>query len=141
MARHHVAPSLSRRCYRRRAVFSRSRCVAAIFVVWSPSSTAGDGDDVQVNNHRVTRWPPRTAEGEVVAVVAGGRGSGGGCHQLAGPIGVVIDDASNLYVVENHNHRVSRWALGASAGDIVAGGQGEGDHENQLRYPMGVFVA
>ena len=55
-------------------------------------------------------------------------------------ISLFVDNSGNIYVAEMFNHRVSKWAPGASEGIIVAGGNGSGSSYNQLNMPTGVFV-
>lgn len=71
--------------------------------------------------------------------VAGGSG-GNGLNQLNGPVRLFMDAAGNLYIPDASNHRVVKWAPGASAGVIVAGGNGQGSGANQLNTPMGVYA-
>ncbi len=46
-----------------------------------------------------------------------------------------------MYIPDWANHRVVRWARGASAGVVVAGGHDEGARLDQLNGPAGVAVA
>merc|ERR1711920_313941 len=48
--------------------------------------------------------------------------------------------AGNVYIADCVNHRVQRWAPGASEGTTVAGGNGSGQAHNQLNFPSGIFV-
>ena len=45
-----------------------------------------------------------------------------------------------IYVADFYNHRVVRWAPGASEGVVVAGGNGNGGDLNQTAYPSSVLV-
>lgn len=56
------------------------------------------------------------------------------------PSGMAIDKVGNIYVADQFNHRVQRWAPGATTGVTVAGGNGEGSSAAQLYYPLGVAV-
>ena len=51
-----------------------------------------------------------------------------------------VDAAGNVYVADQANHRVQKWAPGASAGITVAGGNGPGSTANKLHNPYGVFA-
>lgn len=44
--------------------------------------------------------------------VAGGNGFASAANQLAWAVGVALDGSGNLYVADNYNHRVQRWAPG-----------------------------
>ncbi len=72
--------------------------------------------------------------------VAGGNGYGGNANQLTGPWGVSIDGSGNVYVADQVNNRIQRWAPGADTGITVAGGKGSGVNANQLSRPTGVYV-
>lgn len=72
--------------------------------------------------------------------VAGGSSDGSGSDQLSQPRGITIDASGNLYIADFGNHRIQKWAPGASAGETVAGGNAAGDAANQLNYPSGVAV-
>lgn len=71
--------------------------------------------------------------------VAGGHGVGAGTNQFM-PGAVFVDTAGNIYIADENDHRVLKWAPGAGAGTVVAGGHGAGSAADQLNYPMGVFV-
>lgn len=71
--------------------------------------------------------------------VAGGS-NGNALNQLNDPRHAFVDAAGNVYVPDMNNHRVVKWAPGASAGVIVAGGNGAGAAANQLNGPISVYV-
>jgi sugar lactone lactonase YvrE len=73
-------------------------------------------------------------------VVAGGNGAGSAANQLNEPFHIAVDAAGNVYVSDQNNHRVQKWAPGATSGVAVAGGNGSGTATNQLSSPTGVFV-
>lgn len=76
-----------------------------------------------------------------IKVVAGGNGRGSAQNQFNSPeLGLFLDGAGNLYVADRGNHRVQKWAPGASSGTTVAGGNGQGGAANQLDYPSGIFL-
>jgi hypothetical protein len=76
-----------------------------------------------------------------VFIVAGNHGSGSSSTQLGFPAGgISVDAAGNVYVADNLNNRVQKWAPGATAGVTVAGGHGAGSGANQLSGPRDVFV-
>jgi gliding motility-associated-like protein len=73
--------------------------------------------------------------------VAGMSGvDGTGANQLNQPGGIFLDAAGNLYIADETNNRVQKWAPGASSGVTVAGGNGAGAAANQLSSPAAVFV-
>ncbi len=71
-----------------------------------------------------------------------GSGSSGAGY-LSNPTDVFVDAAGNVYVADQNNSRVQRFAVGStsgSAGVTVAGGNGYGSNANQLSYPSSVYV-
>ncbi|WP_185155502.1 Ig-like domain-containing protein [Rudanella paleaurantiibacter] len=72
--------------------------------------------------------------------VAGTSIPGSTASDLRNPNGIFLDAAGNLYVADGGNHRVQRWAPGASEGITVAGGNGQGSAANQLDTPVDVWV-
>jgi len=56
------------------------------------------------------------------------------------PTGIAVDGNGNIYIADQFNHRVQKWAPGATKGITVAGVAGQGDGADQLNYPMGVAV-
>jgi len=56
------------------------------------------------------------------------------------PTGVFVNTTGSVYIADTNNHRIQRWAPGATKGITVAGGHGQGDADNQLNTPTGVFV-
>ncbi len=78
---------------------------------------------------------------ESVSIVAGGRGSGSASNQFGFPPGgLAIDASNNIYVADQRNNRIQKWAPGASFGTTVAGGHGPGVNANQLNSPADVFI-
>ncbi len=76
-----------------------------------------------------------------IKLVAGGRGDGSAGNQFKFPTGgVAVDAQGNIYVADNGNNRVQKWAPGAVYGITVAGGHGAGPNANQLFHPKDVFV-
>src|SRR5205823_4385723 len=56
------------------------------------------------------------------------------------PSAVFVDAKGNIFVADQYNHRIQKWAPGAVEGITVAGGNGYGSAANQFKYPGGVFV-
>lgn len=73
-------------------------------------------------------------------VAAGGNGAGATADKLNDPNGIFVDALNNVYIADQANHRVQKWAPGALAATTVAGGNGQGSADNQLDNPKGVFV-
>ena len=55
--------------------------------------------------------------------------------------GVHATADGTVYVCEWSTHRVTKWAAGATEGEVVAGGNGGGTQLRQLYHPHGVSVA
>jgi archaellum component FlaF (FlaF/FlaG flagellin family) len=70
--------------------------------------------------------------------VAGGNGEGSAANQFDLPWGLVLDNHGNVYVADDLNNRVQRWAPGATSGTTVAGGNGAGSAGDQLDSPLDV---
>ena len=90
------------------------------------------------SNHRVMKWAPGASVGTLVAGVSGSQGSG--TDKLNNPVGLDVDASGNIYVADQSNHRVMKWAPGASIGIMVAGTGSQGSEINQLYNPYGVKV-
>ncbi|CAF4868145.1 unnamed protein product [Rotaria socialis] len=92
-------------------------------------------------NCRVVRWLRRsdTTQGEILIENVK-------CYGLAmdDQKYLYVSDAAkheqNVYVTDYENHRVMKWAKGATEGIVVAGGQCQGNSMAQLSYPNGLFV-
>lgn len=54
--------------------------------------------------------------------------------------GLWVDNQDNIYISDNNNHRVMKWAKDATAGVVVAGGNNKGSQSNQLNSPGGIFI-
>ena len=104
-----------------------------IFVDTSSSNTFYVADTL---NHRIQMWP---AGANQDVTVAGQTGiSGAGLTQLNHPAAVIMEREGILYIVEESNHRIVRWIIGAISGEIVAGDLTTGVLPNQLRFPFNV---
>ena len=53
------------------------------------------------------------------SVIAGGNGTGNGLNKTYSPKGVFVDTNENVFVVEDDNHRVTKWEPGALEGIIA----------------------
>ncbi|CAF1474187.1 unnamed protein product, partial [Adineta steineri] len=62
-------------------------------------------------------------------------------NQLNQPRGIYVDDDDHsIYIADTGNHRIVRWELGASNGEIVAGEKGQGRGIDQLNLPIDVIL-
>jgi len=76
----------------------------------------------------------------LIQTIAGSSVEGSNDEEFRYPSGIAVDAAGNVYVADQFNHRIQKWAPGAQQGITVAGGRGQGDAADQLDYPMGVAV-
>lgn len=88
--------------------------------------------------NRVVKWALGATEGVLVAGQASGV-AGPGVSQLDSPRGIDVGSDGSVYVADFGNHRVVRWANGATEGTVVAGGTA-GAGLDQLQYPYDVKV-
>ncbi|CAF4668310.1 unnamed protein product [Rotaria sp. Silwood1] len=72
--------------------------------------------------------------------VAGGHGHGNATNQLSHPEGLFIDDDQTMVIVDNKNHRIIQWKMGATNGQVVAGGNSYGYRLDQLNDPTDVLI-
>ena len=67
--------------------------------------------------------------------------SGSDASHLHNPFGVYVDGSGNIYVADVYNHRIQKWAPGATSGTTVAGISGvSGSDASHLYNPAGVYV-
>ena len=95
--------------------------------------------------HCVTKWVPGSQTGVLVAghpnnINRGNEIPGSQANMLDTPLDVFVDDYGNVYVADANNHRIQKWAPGATIGVTVAGGNGPGAAEDQLNFPTAVHV-
>ena len=74
--------------------------------------------------------------------VAGSLTASGGpeAELLDSPAKISLDAKGNIYIADQQNHRIQKWAPGASVGVTVAGGNGKGSAANQLDNPNGIAL-
>eukprot|EP01041_Mallomonas_annulata_P005482 gene5482-11029_t len=72
--------------------------------------------------------------------VAGTGTAGSSANQLDQPNAVYVDAGGNIYIADQNNHRIQKWAPGATSGTTVAGTGTSGSGANQLLHPYGVYV-
>ena len=81
------------------------------------------------NNGRIQKFVPGATEGQTL--ISG----------LNYPVDVFVENTSgSIYVVEQNDHKVTKWDADGSGGTIVAGGAGNGSNANQLWNPRALFV-
>ncbi|CAF5190718.1 unnamed protein product, partial [Rotaria magnacalcarata] len=79
------------------------------------------------------------ANGQTIAGVTGVSGST--ADKLNGPWNIYVDTSSNLYIADALNHRIQKWAQGATTGTTIAGTSGTpGSSPMLLNTPKDVFV-
>gem|GEM_PF-6922223 len=91
-------------------------------------------------NNRVIEFTPPFNPSNNGVVVAGGNGQGNGATQLNNPTSVWVDGSGNIFVVDQGNNRVQKWASPYTTGTTVCGGNGYGNGLNQLAAPIGVAL-
>jgi hypothetical protein len=111
--------------------------------------TAGNLYIADRGNNRIRKVD---AEGTIITVagngIAGFAGDGGAATaaRLSSPIGVAVDAAENLYIVDQGNHRIRKVDAGGTittvAGDGTAGFAGDGGTAITARFnrPAGLVV-
>lgn len=102
--------------------------------------TSGNVYVADAGNGRVLKFPPGSTSLTNGITVAGGNGFGSGANQLSSPIGIFVDVTGNIFVADDLNERIQKWAPGAVSGVTVAGGNGPGTAANQFHNPYDVFV-
>ncbi len=81
----------------------------------------------------------KTYSGNNGITAAGIGGKGCAANQLNNPLGIFVDAAGYLYVADDSNNRVIRYAPGATSGVVVAGTQ-SGNAPGQVIGPFSVTV-
>ncbi|CAF3992064.1 unnamed protein product [Adineta steineri] len=71
--------------------------------------------------------------------VAGGNGKGHELNKLHNPEGMFIDNDKSVYIADGDNHRIVKWTLNSSTGQIIADGNEQGNQDNQLGRPRNII--
>jgi len=71
---------------------------------------AGNIYIANIADHNIKKFPPNSNATTPGVIVAGGNGAGSGANQLNGPRGVNVDASGNIYIVDQANFRVQKWA-------------------------------
>ena len=76
------------------------------------------------------------------SVIAGGNGTGSDLNKTYSPKGVFVDSSGNIFIAEDDNHRITKWAPGSSSGTVIAGSSSgnAGSSNDKLNSPCDVFV-
>lgn len=90
-------------------------------------------------NNRIQKWAVGATAGTTVAGSASGSG-GSAANKLSGPSGVWVDSSGNLFICDQYNARVQKWAVGATTGVTVAGGNNFGSGNNQFNSIVGLCL-
>ncbi|CAF1026843.1 unnamed protein product [Adineta steineri] len=61
-------------------------------------------------------------------------------NQLSSAVALNMDVSGNIYILDQGNNRVTKWAPGASTGILVAGGSGQGSSIKKLNTAWDIFV-
>ncbi|CAF4707095.1 unnamed protein product, partial [Rotaria sp. Silwood2] len=72
--------------------------------------------------------------------VAGGHERGDATNQLAGPLGLFVDDDQTIVIADHWNHRIIQWKMGDTKGQVVAGDNDAGRRLDQLNHPTDVLI-
>ena len=73
--------------------------------------------------------------------VAGNGTQGSASTQIEDSIGgIALDSNNNVYISEDGNHRVSKWAPNATSGTTVAGDGTAGNIPSRLNSPTGLYL-
>jgi len=69
-----------------------------------------------------------------ISVAGDGGNPGEGANRLDWAQSLIVDSEGNIFIADSGNHRIQKWAPGATEGVTVAGGNGQGNDANQLSY-------
>jgi len=85
--------------------------------------------------NRVQKWPPFATTGITVAGDSLGT-PGSVAYLLDGPTAVYVDDSGNIFVTDQNNNRIQKFAPGSVNGVTILGGNGQGSANNQFDAPV-----
>ena len=106
---------------------------SAVFVDGSGSVLVTDS-----GNYRARYF----VNGSLIGRTVAGNGSYGTANNQIGTSigGIALDSNSNVYITDNSNNRVAKWALNATSGTTVAGDGTLGDIPSRLHTPTGLYL-
>ena len=87
-------------------------------------------------NHRIQMWRIGNTSGITIAGETGVSSSS--LSQLSSPVGIIVDENKNMYIVDKGNNRIVRWLIGSSEGTIIAGSSSYGLLPYQLNMPNNI---
>ncbi|CAF1373129.1 unnamed protein product, partial [Rotaria sordida] len=88
-------------------------------------------------NNRVQKVLMNMSTGSTVSGYGNGTGSSN-LNGLIGPLGIIVDENSNIYVSDNGNYRVMYWPNSALSPSLFAGNGTAGSSMNQLNDAFGL---
>lgn len=88
------------------------------------------------NNHRIQMWLPGSIIGRTLAGITMYYGTG--LNQLWFPKTLIVDDHRNMFIVDEYNHRILKWVVGADSGMVIAGDDTYGLRNSQLYQPNSI---
>ena len=93
------------------------------------------------SNNRIQMWAPGATRGVTVAGDPLGTSSVA-ANRLNSPSGIYVDQVGNVYIADEGNNRVQKWAPGATSGVTVAGNPlgTAGVSASLLNQPLSVWV-
>lgn len=68
-----------------------------------------------------------------------GNGNGAALNQMDATAFIEVDAATNVYISDYGNSRITKWAVSATTGTLLAGNNGGGSGLNQLNALWGIF--
>lgn len=108
----------------------------------TPTGLFIDSDDtLYITDSANCRIMAYSYNANIGTMVAGTGSCGSGLNQFAsGARYLFVDSNKNIYVSDQSNQRVMRWASGGSTGVMVAGTGAGGSSLSQVNYPYGIWV-
>ncbi|CAF3136432.1 unnamed protein product, partial [Rotaria sp. Silwood2] len=109
--------------------------------LYNPSGIFVDSDltlyIADTYNQRIQRWKFAACSGMTVAGRAGQPGNT--LYMLQNPSSVIVDNNGYMYICDQNNHRILRWAPETCAGECIAGcSMTPGTRPDQLYYPFSI---
>ncbi|CAF4745777.1 unnamed protein product [Rotaria sp. Silwood1] len=112
-----------------------SKCSSSMPTMMTPTKPV---NNVSNKMPSVTSNSARWSQNAVT--VAGGHGKGGATNQLYWPYGLFIDDDQTVVIADYYNHRIVKWKIGDTKGQVLVGDNGQGNRLDQLYCPRDVLM-
>ncbi len=96
---------------------------------------------VNSQQHTIVQWPVNASTGTIVAGVNGNPGSTS--TLLKYPVSIKLDSYTNMFVVDNNNHRIQlfcRYPIVNTTARTIAGTGTSGQTPQTLNFPAGVAL-